>query len=85
MSSAKGIVLCAAVFLCTAAQALARTDRPNLNGGTRSPRVYGTFAHCSPSNRMDWSRLQPGEIAILEQDRGYREGIGLPPDAGECW
>jgi len=82
MSTTKGFVLCAAIFLCTAAEALAHADRPNTNGPSSG--VYATFAHCSPSNRTNLSRLQPGEIAIMEQDRGYREGIGLPRDAGEC-
>jgi hypothetical protein len=50
-----------------------------------APRVYGSFAHCSPSSWMVFSRLQPGEAAIMIQDRGYRGDVGLPFHAGECW
>jgi hypothetical protein len=48
------------------------------------PKGYGSFAHCSPSSRTAFSRRQPGEAAIIIQDRGYREDTGLPFDAGEC-
>jgi hypothetical protein len=83
MSIAKGSILCAVLLLCTAAEALAHSDRPH--GGKIPPRVYATFAHCTPSNRIDLSHLQRGELAIMIQDRGFRESMGLPFDAGECW
>jgi len=85
MSTAKGIMLCGALLLSTAARAPAHTDRPNPTGRTLSSSIYRTLGRCSPSDRIDFSRLQPGELAIMEQDQGYREGIGLPRDAGECW
>jgi hypothetical protein len=48
-------------------------------------RVYGSSAQCSRSNRMALSRFQPGEAAVIIQDRGYRESIGFSFDEGECW
>jgi hypothetical protein len=81
MSTAREFVFCAAIFLCSAAEALAHTHRPHMHGSGVQSRVYGGFTHCSPSNRTN---LSGGDLAILIQDRGYRESIGLPFDAGEC-
>jgi len=83
MPIAKGFMLCAALLLCTAAEALAHTDRPH--GAKGPPKVYATYAHCTPERRIDLSHLQRGELAIMIQDRGFRQDIGLPFDAGECW
>jgi len=84
MSPAKSYMLCAAIFLGTAAEALAHTGRSDM-AQTRLPStVYGSLNHCSPSNRIDLSRLRPGEIAILIQDRGFRTSNGLSAYAGEC-
>jgi hypothetical protein len=47
--------------------------------------IYATFSRCSPSKRIDLSRLQPGEMAIMIQSRGYRESEGTPVTEGECW
>ena len=85
MYTAKGLMLCAALLLCTAAEALAHTRHSNADRDDLSSKVYRTFNHCSPSKRMDINRFQPGEVAIMIQDRGFRESIGLPFDAGECW
>jgi hypothetical protein len=49
------------------------------------PSVYGRHAHCTAANRIDFKRLQPGEMAIMIQDRGFRESVGDPFDKGECW
>jgi hypothetical protein len=84
MSTAKRYMLCAAIFFCTTAGALAHTGRSD-TAQTRLPStVYGTFNHCSPSNRIDLSRLQAGEISILIQDRGFRTSNGSSAYAGEC-
>jgi len=85
MYTAKGFMLCAALLLCTAAEALAHTRHSHMEPDELPSKVYRTFNHCSPSKRIDLNRLQPGELAIMIQDRGYRESIGLPFDAGECW
>jgi len=62
-----------------------RVDRHKGSAVERS-QVYGEFAHCSPSRRIDLNRLQPGEMAIMIQSRGYRESIdGAPFSEGECW
>jgi hypothetical protein len=75
----KGLMLCAAAVLAlTAAEAQARTEH-------KSSRVYATYSHCTPSNHIDVSHLQGGELAIMIQDRGYRESQGSSFDAGECW
>jgi hypothetical protein len=58
--------------------------RPSIGEQRLPPNVYGGYAHCSPSTRTDFSRLQPGEVAIMIQDRGYRGSIGDPFDQGEC-
>jgi hypothetical protein len=83
MSTAKALTLCAALLLCTAAEALAHSDRSQ--GAKGPPKVYATYAHCAPERRIDLSHLQRGELAIMIQDRGLRQDIGLPTDAGECW
>jgi hypothetical protein len=85
MSTTKGFMLCAVLLLCTSAEALAHTDRSNRGRDELASRIYRTFNHCSPSKRIDLSRLQQGELAIMIQDRGFRESMGLPFDAGECW
>jgi hypothetical protein len=85
MPATRGFMLCAALLLCTSAEALARTDRASREWDDLASRVYRTFNHCSPSKRIDLSRLQRGELAIMIQDRGFRESMGLPFDAGECW
>ena len=78
----KGLMLCAAILAVTAAEAHAHTEQPRRG---MSSGIYATSTHCSPSNRINLSQLQPGEIAIMIQDRGYREGNGSSFDAGECW
>jgi hypothetical protein len=85
MSTTRKVLLSAVICLGTAAQALAHSDRPNMIGGRLPPTVYGSYAHCTPSKRIDLSRLQRGELAIMIQDRGYAESIGSPFDSGECW
>jgi hypothetical protein len=79
------ILLSAVVCLGTAAQALANADGPNIDGGRLPSAIYGSFAHCSPSKRIDLSRLRQGEAAIMMQDRFYRESNGSTAYAGECW
>jgi hypothetical protein len=59
--------------------------RPGIEEQRLPPKVYGSYAHCSPSKGSDFSRLQPGDVAIMIQDRGYRDSIGDPFDQGECW
>jgi hypothetical protein len=85
MYTTKGLMFCAALLLGTAADASTRTGRSHVDRDDLSSRVYRTFNHCSPSKRIDLNRLQPGEVAIMIQDRGFRESMGLPFDAGECW
>lgn len=85
MSIGREFVFCAAMFLCSDAEAHAHAHRPHMNGNTVPSRVYGSFTHCTPSNRIDLSGLQLGELAILIQDRAFRESNGSPFDAGECW
>jgi hypothetical protein len=88
MSTAGKFMFCAAMFLCTAAEALAHTHRPHMKHMIESgspSRVYRSFTHCTPSNRTDLSHLQRGDLAILIQDRGFRESNGSPFDEGECW
>jgi hypothetical protein len=85
MAITRKFLLGAVICLGTAAQALAHSDRPNMVGGRLPSTVYGSYAHCTPSNRIDLSRLQPGELAIMIQDRGYRESNGSTFDSGECW
>ena len=84
MSAAKRYMRCAAILLCTAAEALAHTGRSDMAQARLPSTVYGSFNHCSPAKRIDVSRLQPGEIAILIQDRGFRESNGSSAYAGEC-
>jgi hypothetical protein len=31
-----------------------------------------------------FARMQPGDMAIFIQDRGYRESLGVPFWQGEC-
>jgi hypothetical protein len=85
MTTTGKVLLNAVICLCTAAQALAHNDRAKTGGHSRQPGVYATSSHCSSSNRINLSRRQPGDAAIMIQDRFYRESIGLPFDAGECW
>jgi len=85
MSTGKRYMLCAAIFLCTAAEALAHSGRSDMAQAKLPSTVYGSFNHCSPANRIDLSRLQRGEIAILIQDRDFRESNGYSAYAGECW
>jgi hypothetical protein len=84
MSTARRYALCAAIFLCTAAEALAHTGRADMAQTTLPSTVYGSFKHCSASNRTDLSRLQRGEIGILIQDRDFRASNDFSPYAGEC-
>jgi hypothetical protein len=85
MSTAREFMFCATMFLCVVAEALAHADRPNMNGTSFPSRVYGGVTACTPSNRIDLSRLQRGELAIMVQERGFRESNASPFDAGECW
>jgi hypothetical protein len=76
-----------AVIASSSIPALAATaQRPHATPVIAQPsHVYARHAHCSPANRIDFKRLQPGEMAIMIQDRGFRESVGDPFDKGECW
>src|SRR5579862_4299078 len=50
----KGLMLWAAVLALTA-EAQAHTEH-------KSSRVYATYSHCTPSNHVDLSHLQRGEM-----------------------
>jgi hypothetical protein len=91
MFAAARFALSTAIALSISSGAFATTahrsgsHHPRIEDRQLPPKVYGSFAHCSPSNRIAFSRLQPGEMAIMIQDRGYQESIGAPFDQGECW
>jgi hypothetical protein len=79
-----------AIVLATASAASAATNhrvhRHHTTLEQQLPsRVYATWAECSPSKRIDLSRLQPGEMAIMIQSRGNREADGSAFFEGECW
>ena len=85
MSTAKRCMLCAAIFFGSAAGALAHAGRSDPAQVKLAPTVYGSFTRCALSNRVDLSRLQRGQIAILIQDRDFRASNGSSTFAGECW
>jgi hypothetical protein len=83
--STKTYMLCAAILFATAAGALAHSGRSDFAQMKLPSTVYGSFSHCSPSNRIDLSRLEQGQLPILIQDRGFRSNNGWSPYTGECW
>jgi hypothetical protein len=86
MTTTGKVLLSAVICLCTAAQALAaHHDRTHKDGQSPQPGVYASSSNCSASKQTNPSRMQPGETAIMIQDRFYRESVGVPFDNGECW
>jgi hypothetical protein len=85
MTTTRKVLLSAVICLCTAAQALAHNDRTNTGGQSHEPAAYAMSSNCSSSKRINPARVQPGETAIMIQDRFYRESVGVPFDNGECW
>jgi hypothetical protein len=72
-----------AVCVGSSATAVVR-HKPHQHHHTRvaqsqqQPRVYGCSAEGFAKSSDYFSHMQPGEMAIMIQDRGYRESVGSP-------
>jgi hypothetical protein len=83
ISGATAIGISTAAFATSAHQV--RSQRAAADEFAQPSKAYGSSDRCSYSNRKAFSRLPSGDAAIRIQDQGYRDGIGLPFDTGECW